>query len=62
MTNWTYGDLRVRFRVPVGVAYGSDIARVCELLLTVADENPQTLKEPAPTIFLDQFGELSVAS
>src|SRR6058998_948467 len=60
VTNWTYGDLRVRFRVPVGVAYGSDIARVCELLLTVADENPQTLKEPAPTVFLDQFGENSI--
>ena len=60
VTNWTYGDLRVRFRVPVGVAYGSDIARVCELLLRVADENPQTLKEPAPTVFLDQFGENSI--
>jgi len=60
VTNWTYGDLRVRFRVPVGVAYGSDIAKVCDLLVTVADENPQTLKEPAPTVFLDQFGENSI--
>src|SRR5437588_5202048 len=33
VTNWTYGDTRVRFRIPVGVAYGSDIARVREALL-----------------------------
>ena len=25
VTNWTYGDRRVRFRIPVGVAYGSDV-------------------------------------
>src|SRR5881394_2603434 len=60
VTNWTYGDPRVRFRIPVGVAYGSDVSKVCELLLTVADENPQTLKEPAATVFLDQFGENSI--
>ncbi len=27
VTNWTYGDPRVRFRVPVGVAYGSDVEK-----------------------------------
>src|SRR6201999_48814 len=25
VTNWTYGDPRVRFRLPVGIAYGSDV-------------------------------------
>ncbi len=28
VTNWTYGDPRVRFRIPVGVAYGSDTEKV----------------------------------
>jgi len=60
VTNWTYGDRRVRFRIPVGVAYGSDVAKVSELLLAVAHENPHTLKEPAPSVFLEQFGENSV--
>ena len=27
VTNWTYGDPRVRFRFPVGVAYGSDVEK-----------------------------------
>jgi small-conductance mechanosensitive channel len=60
VTNWTYGDRRVRFRIPVGVAYGSDVNTVCGALLAVAHENPYTLKEPAPSVFLEQFGDSSI--
>src|SRR6266545_2122549 len=60
VTNWTYGDRRVRFRIPVGVAYGSDVNKVREALIAVAHENPHTLKEPAPSVFLEQFGENSI--
>jgi small-conductance mechanosensitive channel len=60
VTNWTYGDRRVRFRIPVGVAYGSDVTKVRELLLAVAHENPHTLKDPAPTVFLEQFGDNAI--
>jgi small-conductance mechanosensitive channel len=60
VTNWTYGDRRVRFRIPVGVAYGSDVNKVREALIAVAHENPHTLKEPAPSVSLEQFGENSV--
>jgi small-conductance mechanosensitive channel len=60
VTNWTHGDPRVRFRVPVGVAYGSDIGKVTEALLQVGQENPNTLKDPAPGVFLDKFGENSI--
>jgi small-conductance mechanosensitive channel len=60
VTNWTYGDRRVRFRIPVGVAYGSDVPTVRDALLAVANENPHTLKEPAPDVFLEQFGDNSI--
>ena len=60
VTNWTYGDPRVRFRIPVGVAYGSDIAKVREALLAAGRENPNTLKEPAHSVFLEKFGESSI--
>jgi small-conductance mechanosensitive channel len=60
VTNWTYGDRRVRFRIPVGAAYGSDVNKVRDALLAVARENPHTLKEPAPTVFLDHFGDSSI--
>ena len=38
VTNWTYGDPRVRFRVPVGVAYGSDVELVRRKLIEAAEE------------------------
>jgi small-conductance mechanosensitive channel len=60
VTNWTYGDRRVRFRIPVGVAYGSDVNKVRDALIAVAHENPHTLKEPESSVFLEQFGENSI--
>src|SRR5213075_164080 len=60
VTNWTYGDRRVRFRISVGVAYGSDANKVRDVLLAVADENSHTLKEPAPNVFLEKFGDSSI--
>jgi small-conductance mechanosensitive channel len=60
VTNWTYGDRRVRFRIPVGVAYGSDVVKVRDALLAVAHENPDTLKEPAPNVYLEKFGDSSI--
>jgi small-conductance mechanosensitive channel len=60
VTNWTYSDRRVRFRIPVSVAYGSDITKTRDTLLAVAGENPHTLKEPAPSVFLENFGENAI--
>ena len=57
VTNWTYGDPRVRFRIPIGVAYGSDLKKTREALIAAAHENPNTLKTPEPTVFFDKFGD-----
>ena len=60
VTNWTYGDPRVRFRIPVGVAYGSDIDKVRSALIAAGKENPHTLNDPEPSVFLEKFGENSI--
>ena len=39
MINWTLGDDIVRFRVPFGVAYGSDIDEVERVILQALSEN-----------------------
>jgi small-conductance mechanosensitive channel len=46
VTNWTHSDPRVRFRLPVGVAYGSDVNKVRETLISAASEHPAALKDP----------------
>src|SRR4030095_7833358 len=60
VTNWTYSDRRVRFRLPVGVAYGSDVNKVREALIAAAREHPATLKEPEPNAFLEKFGDSTI--
>jgi small-conductance mechanosensitive channel len=60
VTNWTYGDPRVRFRVPVGVAYGSDVHKVREALIAAGREHPAALSDPPPNAFLDKFGGSSI--
>ena len=60
VTNWTYGDPRVRFRIPIGVAYGSDLEKVRNALVEVARENSHVLPQPEPTVFLETFGESSI--
>lgn len=60
VTNWTYGDPRVRFRIPVGVAYGSDVNKVRAALIAAGQSNPHVLQDPAPSVFLKQFGESAI--
>jgi len=58
--NWHYGDERVRFRLPVGVAYGSDVNKVREALIAAAREHPATLDDPEPAAFLEKFGDSTI--
>ncbi len=59
IVNWSYGDLRVRLDIDVGVSYGSDLDLVLQSLKEVAHENPKVLKDPAPDVLLREFGESS---
>jgi small-conductance mechanosensitive channel len=58
--NWSFEGKRIRFRVPVGVAYNADINLAKKLLLRVADENGDVLKEPKPSVRFIRFGESSI--
>jgi len=60
VTNWSYEDPRVRFRIPFGVAYGTDLSRLRQLMLEVADEHPKALKDPKPELFFVGFGDSSL--
>lgn len=51
---------RFRIRVPVGVAYGSDLEEVEEILLEVARKNPSVVEEPAPRARVRAFSSSSV--
>jgi len=49
-----------RIRVPVGVAYGSDVDQVCELLKKIALDHPEVANNPEPRVRLRAFGTSSL--
>lgn len=57
VTNWSHGGPRVRMRLPVGVAYGTDPERLRTLLRDVAAAHQDVLTRPAPTVYFDGFGD-----
>jgi small-conductance mechanosensitive channel len=60
VTNWSYGDKRVRIHVPVGVAYGSDVDLVTKLLLEVAANEGGVLTSPEPNVHFLEFADSSL--
>jgi small-conductance mechanosensitive channel len=60
LTNWTLLDMTRRVDVDLGVAYGSDPARVIALLEQVAGATAGVAKDPAPTVLFMAFGASSL--
>ena len=60
VTNWTLGRRQVRVIVPIGVAYGSDIDRVLEIITTCTLEHPRVLSNPKPSTLFIAHGPSSL--
>jgi potassium efflux system protein len=57
LLNWSLSDQTIRIKVPVGIAYGSDVQLAMSLLDEAARENVNVLAEPAPSIIFEAFGD-----
>jgi len=57
VVNWTLVDKDFRTTVRVGVAYGSPVRLVEELLYRAVDEQKEALKKPAPLVVFEDFGD-----
>jgi len=55
--NWSYGDRRVRLKLPVRISYRDEPEDALEVLLQAATCNARILKEPAPVSRLLQFAD-----
>ncbi|WP_165747437.1 mechanosensitive channel MscK [Klebsiella aerogenes] len=56
LINWSLSDTITRVVIRLGVAYGSDLDKVKEVLLQAAHEHPKVMQEPAPSVFFTTFG------
>lgn len=60
VTNLTLGDTRLRMRLAVGVAYGSDMDTAIRLLEEAAKGHEEVLPTPAPQVLFQDFGSSSL--
>lgn len=58
--NWTLSDDIVRSKINLGVAYGSDTAKVKSVIESVIDGHSKVMKFPPPAILFDDFGDNSL--
>lgn len=60
MINWSQMEKTTRFHVNIGVAYGSDIHLVKQVLLDCAKDKKEVLKKPLPFVRFIDFGNSSL--
>lgn len=61
VTNWSYGgDTSVRLRIPIGVAYGTDVEKVEKILLAIAEDEEKVLEDPEPQVFFKEHADSSL--
>lgn len=60
VTNWTLSNPTARIILPVGVAYGSPIDQVLQILVESAAAHEDVLDEPPPEALFAEFGDSSL--
>ena len=58
--NWSHSSPISRLKIPVGVAYGSNLEIVRNLLIKVAKNHQDILSMPSPQVFFSEFGDSSL--
>ncbi len=57
LINWTLVDPNIRNSIKVGVAYGSDVEKVRDILFEILSNNESVLKDPEPSVIFEDFGD-----
>ncbi len=60
VTNWSYGDKKMRLKAPIGVSYDTDLDRAIALCIEAAAVTDRVLEDPKPVCLLRGFGDNSV--
>ncbi len=58
--NYSYPNPKVRVKVDVGVAYGSDLEEVKRIMIEVCQKHPKVLDDPPPNAYFVNFGDSSL--
>jgi len=58
--NHSYPTLRFKIRLPVSVAYGSDMEKVKKVLLDIVHQHAKILDKPEPVVYFMEFADSSL--
>jgi len=58
--NYSYPDQMIRIKINVGVAYGSDVVKVKEILMQQYKSHPVILDNPEPKVYFKNMGDSSL--
>ena len=58
--NWSFSTRDVRLKVPVGIAYGSDVELAEKLMLQAVHATERVHSDPAPSVWLHSFGDSAI--
>ena len=60
LVNWTLGSSKARFEINVGVAYGTNLEEVHQLVMDLMSSHDDILKYPPPFIIFKEFASSSI--
>ncbi len=60
LVNWTLGNTKRRIDILVGVAYGTDLEKVKQILGDLVKNDERVLPVPAPNVLVKEFGDSSI--
>ena len=63
VTNWVLSNRYGRAIIPIGVAYGTDVEKVREILYGIVEDMPEIVKSgvvPKPNVLFREFGDSSL--
>jgi small-conductance mechanosensitive channel len=60
VVNWTLSNTNRRIELIIGVAYGSDIQKVKQLLTDILSNSIDIMTEPAPVVFVHNLNQSTV--
>ena len=60
LLNWTLSSVINRIALKVGVAYGTDVGKVREIITKIVERHPDVLTDPPAIITFEEFGDSSL--
>lgn len=60
VSNWTFSDTEIRIKLPIGVAYDSDLPHAIETCIKTAQAEGRILTSPEPTCLVKGFGDSAI--